>query len=156
MSKASDEDLLKPLVVNKYRDAFKRLGIPQNYPFLSSGYCEELCIFIRDLKEKAEKSQLPKAHPSNNPIPLSKELSEELSKQQKEIRKWTSLGHSVWIEDGRVCHSPEVPKELFGSHRYSKYGTSDCSHGCGCWAGDSRSGGPVNPFGPCPKNPKNS
>ncbi len=34
--------------------------------------------------------------------------------------------------------------------------TSDCAHGCGCWMGGSRSGGPdgVDPFGDCPKNPE--
>jgi site-specific DNA-methyltransferase (adenine-specific) len=32
--------------------------------------------------------------------------------------------------------------------------TSDCVFGCGCWMGDSRSGGPsgVSPFGECPKH----
>jgi hypothetical protein len=35
-------------------------------------------------------------------------------------------------------------------------GTSDCKHGCGCWMGPTRSGGPtgLDPFGKCPKNPK--
>jgi len=46
--------LLAALVVNSYREPLKRLGVPQNYPFLSSGYCEELCIYIRILKERAE------------------------------------------------------------------------------------------------------
>lgn len=42
-----------------------------------------------------------------------------------------------------------------GGHRYDTRGTSDCSFGCGCWAGPSRSGGPdgIDPFGNCPKNP---
>lgn len=33
--------------------------------------------------------------------------------------------------------------------------TSDCEHGCGCWMGNARSGGPngVAPFGDCPNNP---
>lgn len=34
--------------------------------------------------------------------------------------------------------------------------TSDCSYGCGAWAGPSRSGSRtkgVDPFGECPKNP---
>lgn len=36
--------------------------------------------------------------------------------------------------------------------------TSDCSYGCGCWAGPSRSGGPdgVDPFGECPNHPDKS
>lgn len=29
-----------------------------------------------------------------------------------------------------------------------------CKYGCGCWAGPFRSGGKVDPFGPCPNNPK--
>lgn len=53
----NSQSKLSHLVVNKYRDAFKHLGIPQNYPFLSSGYCEELCIYIRSLKERAETSE---------------------------------------------------------------------------------------------------
>lgn len=46
--------------------------------------------------------------------------------------------------------------EDFGNHEYAKHdGTSDCAHGCGCWAGPARSGGPVgvDPFGKCPDNP---
>ncbi|KKQ30343.1 MAG: hypothetical protein US45_C0047G0010 [Candidatus Nomurabacteria bacterium GW2011_GWA1_37_20] len=48
------------------------------------------------------------------------------------------------------------PKE-YGGHQYADHdGTSDCKHGCGCWMGPARSGGPtgLNPFGVCPKNPK--
>lgn len=42
------------------------------------------------------------------------------------------------------------------SHRYpDPDGTSNCTHGCGCWMGPYRSGGPdgVDPFGECPKAP---
>ncbi|OGZ62686.1 MAG: hypothetical protein A2998_00500 [Candidatus Staskawiczbacteria bacterium RIFCSPLOWO2_01_FULL_37_25b] len=45
----------------------------------------------------------------------------------------------------------------YGPHEYAGHeGTSDCKHGCGCWMGPSRSGGPVglDPFGKCPKNPE--
>jgi hypothetical protein len=48
------------------------------------------------------------------------------------------------------------PKE-YGGHKYAKHdGTSDCEHGCGCWMGPARSGGPtgLDPGGTCPKNPK--
>lgn len=40
-------------------------------------------------------------------------------------------------------------------HSYEEDGTSDCAHGCGGWAGPSRSGGPdgVDPFGECPAHP---
>ncbi|MEK7080646.1 MAG: hypothetical protein AAB925_02355 [Patescibacteria group bacterium] len=48
------------------------------------------------------------------------------------------------------------PKE-YGGHQYADYdGISDCKHGCRCWMGPARSGGPtgLDPFGKCPKNPK--
>ncbi len=48
------------------------------------------------------------------------------------------------------------PKE-YGEHQYPDHdGTGDCKHGCGCWMGPARSGGPtgLDPFGKCPKNPK--
>lgn len=43
----------------------------------------------------------------------------------------------------------------YGPHKYDKHGTSNCAHGCKCWAGPSRSGGPLglDPFGSCPNNP---
>ena len=47
------------------------------------------------------------------------------------------------------------PKE-YGGHKYANHdGTSNCEHGCGCWMGPARSGGPtgLSPFGKCPKNP---
>jgi hypothetical protein len=48
-------------------------------------------------------------------------------------------------------------KEYGGHHYPNEDGTSDCSHGCGCWMGPSRSGGPPNidPFGKCPCYPLN-
>jgi len=45
----------------------------------------------------------------------------------------------------------------YGEHKYADHdGTSDCQHGCGCWMGPARSGGPtgLDPFGICPNNPK--
>lgn len=46
----------------------------------------------------------------------------------------------------------------YGPHKYEDGpGTYDCEHGCGCWAGPTRSGGPlgIDPlYGECPKNPK--
>lgn len=45
----------------------------------------------------------------------------------------------------------------YGRHSYREEGTSDCKYGCGCWAGDANSGGPVglDPLsGECPNNPK--
>ena len=43
----------------------------------------------------------------------------------------------------------------YGPHEYEGHGTSDCKHGCGCWIGPARSGGPlgIDPFGACPDNP---
>ncbi len=48
-------------------------------------------------------------------------------------------------------------KKEYGKHKYpNSDGTSDCKFGCGCWMGPTRSGGPtgLDPFGKCPKNPK--
>ena len=45
----------------------------------------------------------------------------------------------------------------YGKHKYaSDVGKSDCAHGCGCWVASFQSSGPVglDPFGTCPKNPK--
>jgi len=45
----------------------------------------------------------------------------------------------------------------YGLHNYpDTEGTHDCKNRCGCWMGPARSGGPigVDPFGECPKNPK--
>jgi len=60
-----------------------------------------------------------------------------------------------YIEDGKRKASRVDPAK-FGEHKYrgAPHYTSDCEYECGCWAGPHRSGGPVNPFGPCPKNPK--
>jgi len=58
-----------------------------------------------------------------------------------------------WIENGKEQTCDLVDPDKFGEHDYDEEGTSDCKHFCGCWAGPARSGGPVNPFGRCPKNP---
>lgn len=79
--------------------------------------------------------------------------NKEAATQHEEMCRWIKAGHAVWIENEKVCHAPKIPEELFGPHSYEEYCTSDCAHGCGCWMGDSRSGGPVDPFGPCPMNP---
>jgi len=61
---------------------------------------------------------------------------------------------TVWFEEDGMHTSNVNPKE-FGPHKYADHdGTSDCKYGCGCWMGPSRSGGKVDPFGPCPNNPK--
>ena len=77
------------------------------------------------------------------------------AKQHEEMCRWEKAGHDVWVANGKICHAPKLPPELFGPHDYGYYdGTSDCGHGCGCWVGPWASGGQVNPFGPCPRNPK--
>ena len=40
-----------------------------------------------------------------------------------------------------------------GDHVYDLEGNHKCVNGCGCWMGDTRSGGPdgIDPFGACPK-----
>lgn len=48
-----------------------------------------------------------------------------------------------------------------GGHHYpgceddDNFFTSDCAYGCGCWMGNSNSGGPAgaNPFGECQQRP---
>jgi len=53
---------------------------------------------------------------------------------------------------------PVDPKK-FGYHEYIHEITNasnlfHCKFGCGCWEEFSARGGPVNPWGPCPNNPK--
>lgn len=53
---------------------------------------------------------------------------------------------------------PNSNGKKYGKHKYADHdGTSDCEFGCGCWAGPSRSGGPLGldpMFGFCPNNPE--
>jgi len=46
-------------------------------------------------------------------------------------------------------------KKEYGKHCYEEHRGSHCTLGCGCWASDARSGGPLglDPFGVCPNNP---
>lgn len=66
-------------------------------------------------------------------------------------------------KEGKKAERPWVTpigfdKKEYGEHHYpNKNSTSDCSHGCGCWMGQSRSGSRhpgISPFGLCPNNPK--
>jgi hypothetical protein len=61
---------------------------------------------------------------------------------------------SYWVEDGHYYKAMAVHASSNGPHDFDSDGTSDCKKGCGCWMGPARSGGPVDPFGPCPRNPK--
>ena len=82
-------------------------------------------------------------------------LSKEGAEQHEEMCRWKKIEHDVWVDNGNVCHAPKVPSELFGDHEFGDLDhTSNCVHGCGCWMGLTRSGGPVNPFGQCPNNPR--
>ena len=47
------------------------------------------------------------------------------------------------------------PNKEYGPHDYPE-GSGNCKHGCGCWMGSSQSDGPIglDPFGECPKNPR--
>jgi hypothetical protein len=53
---------------------------------------------------------------------------------------------ATWPHDYPGAPANNPPGEAF---------TSDCRHGCGCWAGPTRSGGPegIDPFGDCPRHP---
>lgn len=80
-----------------------------------------------------------------------KALRETVAAEEK---RWTDQGHEVWYEYSGMKHAPKVDAKKFGPHSYDEDGTSDCAHKCGCWMGPAASGGPVNPFGACPNNPK--
>jgi hypothetical protein len=65
-------------------------------------------------------------------------------------------GFSIWIEHGKWFTAPTVDSEKFGGHAYDgggyEAGIRECI--CGCHMGGSSSSGPVDPFGPCPLNPR--
>lgn len=65
-------------------------------------------------------------------------------------------GWALWIENGVWFTAPRIDRRKFGPHAYYNYGYEqgirDCP--CGCFMLSSSSGGPVDPFGPCPNNPK--
>jgi len=65
-------------------------------------------------------------------------------------------GWSVWIENGVWFTAPTVDGQKFGGHLYDnggfEMGITNCL--CGCYMGREQSYGPVDPFGPCPQNPK--
>jgi hypothetical protein len=76
-----------------------------------------------------------------------------------------------WLKKDKQPKKYTTPKihvkenhAVVGGHYYpgceNPYGdgfyTSDCKYGCGCWMGACNSGGPdgIDPFGECPKAPK--
>lgn len=83
-------------------------------------------------------------------------IATKVTAAKAEESKWQKIGHAVWHEYGGMKHAPRVDPKKFGAHSYAEEEerTSDCKYLCGCWMGSCSSGGPVNPFGACPKNPK--
>ena len=73
-----------------------------------------------------------------------------------QVNAWLSL-YPKKLKKGEISMpNGHGPKE-YGEHQYADHdGTSDCKHGCGCWMGPTRSGGPtgLDPFGKCPNNPE--
>jgi hypothetical protein len=67
-----------------------------------------------------------------------------------------SSTHAVWCEWGIWYTAPIVDKNKFGGHAYDnggyELGIRSCP--CGCHMGSASSSGPVDPFGPCPENPR--
>lgn len=86
----------------------------------------------------------------------NRELAEKIGSSADFPKPKVKRGWSVWIESGTWYTAPTVDRRSFGGHAYDnggyEEGIRDCS--CGCFMLSSASGGPVNPFGPCPKNPK--
>lgn len=98
-------------------------------------------------------------HPTPEIALRCEERDRENRKQHEsaraEERKWQDQGHDVWYERGGMKHAVSVDPNVFGHHDYWDYqGTNDCRFSCGCWMGPTASGGPINPFGPCPNNKK--
>lgn len=84
-----------------------------------------------------------------------RKINQIRTEHDTERKKWEDQGHAIWYENAGMMHAPLVDTETYGPHNYTgRGGTIDCAHGCGCWMGAARSGGPVDPFGACPKNPK--
>lgn len=65
-------------------------------------------------------------------------------------------GMSVWIENGEWFTASTVDPKTHGTHAYDEggyeKGIHDCT--CGCYMMSSSSGGPVDPAGACPDNPR--
>jgi hypothetical protein len=95
----------------------------------------------------------------------AKNMSEQSGKKKladliDSLRPRVKRGWAVWAESGTWYTAPKVDKRKFGPHAYAlpgayNKGVRDCP--CGCFMAGYSSGGPVDPvdpFGPCPKNPK--
>lgn len=82
-------------------------------------------------------------------LPRNKE-PRVLAEREKPQKGW-----STWTENGVRYTAPTVRKDRFGGHAYDDggydQGINNCA--CGCSMYSFSSSGPVDPFGPCPKNP---
>jgi len=75
---------------------------------------------------------------------------------------YSSIDHRrPYFDSTQPVDVDAVKRANVGSHYYPgaeggaiSFYTSDCEHGCGCWCGLSRSGGPdgADPLGVCPNN----
>jgi hypothetical protein len=63
-------------------------------------------------------------------------------------------GWSLWIENGIWYKARSVNKKKYGPHTYMINYNNPHECPCGCYMGGYSSSGPVDPFGPCPSNPK--
>lgn len=81
---------------------------------------------------------------------------EEIGPSNKHEFHPTKIGFSVWIENGVYFQAPTVDASKYGNHAYDgggyERGVRSCS--CGCYMHSTSSGGPCDPFGPCPENPQ--
>lgn len=83
---------------------------------------------------------------------LSRAIGEK--KVQEILDKAQSEEWDVWNEYTGIKAALKLDPGEFGPHDYDfdKYG-SRCGRKCGCFIGESMSGGPFLPSGPCPNNP---
>lgn len=108
------------------------------------------CVTVREMGAKLSESQARQAveyacsltHPES-PAEPAKEAVEMAS----------------WVENGVRKTAPKVDADKFGRHSWAEnqgegYLFGECAYGCGCEMYQSSSKGPVDPFGPCPNNPK--
>ena len=81
-----------------------------------------------------------------------------MSQQKAAIAEAESRGLAWWIEKGEVKSAPKIDGRNFSTHNYggskSQFQLGRCIYGCGCEMYQTTSYGPVDPFGPCPNNPK--
>lgn len=88
------------------------------------------------------------SEPSDPPVPAEPEYPHEQIID-------TPLGQmSIWSDGPEPAGGRPLDRSMFGPHDYGEKNSGRCRHECQCWMGNFTSGGPVNPMGPCPKNPR--